>query len=31
MPFNKVFIFVKTENNNFIKEIKHVLSAFIAW
>ena len=25
------FLFVKTENNNFIKEIKHVLRAFIAW
>ena len=26
-----VFLFVKTENNNFIKEIKYVLRAFIAW
>ena len=26
-----VFLFVKTENNNFLKEIKHVLPAFIAW
>ena len=26
-----VFLFVKTENNNFIKEIKHALPAFIAW
>ena len=26
-----VFFFAKTENNNFIKEIKHVLRAFIAW
>ena len=26
-----VFPFVMTENNNFIKEIKHVISAFIAW
>ena len=25
-----VFLFVKTENTNFIKEIKHVLRAFIA-
>ena len=26
-----VFLFVKSENNNFIKEIKHVLRAFITW
>ena len=26
-----VCLFVKTENNNFIKEIKHVVRAFIAW
>ena len=26
-----VFLFVKMENNNFIKEIKHVIIAFIAW
>ena len=26
-----VFFFVKMENNNSIKEIKHVLLAFIAW
>ena len=25
------FLFVKTENNNFIKKIKHVISAFIDW
>ena len=25
-----VFLFAKTENDNFIKEIKHVISAFIA-
>ena len=26
-----VFLFVKIENSNFIKEIKHVLRAFVAW
>ena len=26
-----VFLFTKTENNNFVKEIKHVLCAFLAW
>ena len=26
-----VFLFVKLENDNFIKEIKHVLRAFIDW
>ena len=26
-----VVFFVKTENNNFIKEIKNVLHALIAW
>ena len=26
-----VFLFVKTENNNVIKEIKHNFLAFIAW
>ena len=25
-----VFLFVKTENNNFVKEIKHVIHSFIA-
>ena len=25
-----VFLFVKTDNNNFLKEIKHVLRAFVA-
>ena len=28
---NIVFLFVKSENNNSIKEIKHVFRAFIAW
>ena len=26
-----VFLFVTTKNNNFLKEIRHVLRAFIAW
>ena len=26
-----IFLFVKLENNNFIKEIKHFLCVFIAW
>ena len=26
-----VFLFVKAKNNNFIKEIKHVIRSFIAW
>ena len=26
-----VFLFVRTENNNFIKKIKRFLRAFIAW
>ena len=26
-----VFLFVKSEKNNFINEIKHILPAFIAW
>ena len=26
-----VFLFVNNDNNNFIKEINHVVSAFIAW
>ena len=25
------FLFVKSETNNFIKEIKHILRAFIVW
>ena len=27
---NIIFLFAKSENNDFIKEIKHVISAFIA-
>ena len=30
-PPHIVFLFIKTEIINFIKEIKHVLRAFIAW
>ena len=26
-----IFLFVKSSNNNYIKEIKHVLCVFIAW
>ena len=26
-----VFLFLKTKNNNFIKEIRHVFRVFIAW
>ena len=28
---NIIFLFVKTENNNFIKEIKYLFCTFIAW